>query len=30
MDFIERVQNDIDARMRAVLIDWLIEVSYGG
>ncbi|KAL6208316.1 hypothetical protein ACLB2K_019267 [Fragaria x ananassa] len=27
MDFMERVQNDIDARMRAVLIDWLIEVA---
>ncbi|KAK4792038.1 hypothetical protein SAY86_022473 [Trapa natans] len=26
-DFMERVQNDINASMRAVLIDWLVEVS---
>ncbi|XP_050363492.1 cyclin-A1-4-like [Argentina anserina] len=27
MDYMETVQNDIDARMRAVLIDWLVEVA---
>lgn len=24
----ERIQKDINASMRAVLIDWLVEVSY--
>ncbi|XP_019416267.1 PREDICTED: cyclin-A1-4-like isoform X3 [Lupinus angustifolius] len=27
MDFMEKTQKDIDASMRAVLIDWLVEVS---
>lgn len=26
-DFMERVQKDINASMRAVLVDWLVEVS---
>lgn len=30
MDFMERIQKDINASMRAILIDWLVEVSYGG
>ncbi|PKA47285.1 Cyclin-A1-1 [Apostasia shenzhenica] len=27
MDFMERVQEDINANMRAILIDWLVEVA---
>lgn len=33
MDFMERIQKDINAGMRAILIDWLVEVNkvnYGG
>lgn len=26
MDFIEKIQKDINASMRAILIDWLVEV----
>ncbi|KAE8718638.1 Cyclin-A1-1 [Hibiscus syriacus] len=29
-DFMEMVQKDVNASMRAILIDWLVEVSYGG
>ncbi|KAA3476790.1 cyclin-A1-4-like [Gossypium australe] len=28
-DFMDMVQKDINANMRAILIDWLVEVSYG-
>lgn len=29
LDFMERVQKDINPGMRAILIDWLVEVNYG-
>lgn len=29
LDFMERVQKDINPSMRAILIDWLVEVNYG-
>jgi len=29
-DFMERVQKDINASMRAILVDWLVEVLYVG
>ena len=28
IDFMERVQKDINASMRAILIDWLVEVIF--
>lgn len=29
-NFMEKIQKDINASMRAMLIDWLVEVNYGG
>lgn len=28
VDFMEAVQKDINASMRAILMDWLVEVSF--
>jgi len=30
MDYMEKIQKNINASMRAMLIDWLVEVNYGG
>jgi hypothetical protein len=27
-DFMERIQKDINASMRAILVDWLVEVTF--
>jgi cyclin A len=29
-NFMEKIQKDINAGMRAMLIDWIVEVNYGG
>ena len=30
MDYMEKIQKDLNSSMRAILIDWLVEVNYGG
>jgi hypothetical protein len=30
MDYMEKIQKNINASMRVMLVDWLVEVNYGG